>query len=568
MRSRFTSGCGSRRLSLSCVAILCAVAATLAGCDDEDAPESALRFTDVTEAAGLGGFSYESGESGRKWLPETMGAGAAFLDADGDGWSDILLVGGGAPDPAAESDVAAVQLYLNDGAGGFRAATEAAGLADLRVYGFGLCVGDVDDDGAPDAVLTTLHGPLLLRNEGGRFVAEEAFAGANGWSTAANLVDADRDGLLDLFVGGYVDWSPDNDLWCSNDGVAKSYCTPEAYRAAPIRFFHNTGEGFADRTAEVGLDALPGKTLGAVALDFDADGWPDLFVANDTERDLLLRNDGRGGYSEVGRDFGVAYDETGRARAGMGVAAGDVDGSGRPSLFVANFSKETIGVWRYDGQGIFTDRALPSGIGTASFPTLGFGLDLSDYDLDGDLDLFVANGHVQREELPDGTPAAQPPHLFVNDGQGEFVDIVPAAGSDLARPMVARGVAHADYDRDGDVDLLVTDNRGPVRLLRNEAESSTSLRVHLRGVESNREGIGAELVLRAAEASAYRTMTTCGSYLSSSEPVATFGTNGRTSLALEVRWPNGAVDRLSDLPTDADVLVEEGSGMARVLPRP
>ncbi|MGB5560532.1 MAG: CRTAC1 family protein [Paracoccaceae bacterium] len=500
-------------------------------------------------------------------MPETMGPGVAFLDANQDDWPDILVIGGGSPDPRASVKTPAMQLYLNDGSGNFLLSRGQSGLADLRAYGFGICAADHDNDGDTDAVMTALDGAYLLHNVGGDYQPRRLELGGNtGWTGAATFLDVENDGRLDLFISHYVDWSPVNDLYCSNDGIAKSYCTPEAYRGLPPLLLRNTRNGFADVTDSAGLVGLPGKSLGATLLDYNDDGWTDLFVANDTERDLLLQNLGNGRFAEVGRNLGVAYDEAGKTRAGMGVAAGYLDETGQPSLLVTNFSREMIGVYRYDGSRIFTDRALTSGIGAPSVPTLGFGLALADFDLDGDLDLFVGNGHVHHSGLPDGTEIEQPPHLFVNDGTGKFSDIVPAGDTGLSEPMLTRGVAHADYDRDGDIDILVADNRGPLRLWRNETKThGASLRIHLQGTASNRDGIGARLTIRASGRTMRHVVTSCGSYQSSSELAATFGLPPDTLANIEIAWPSGVIEEIRGVAAGQEILIQESSGSYVVL---
>ena len=538
-----------------CTALLCAA------CFDEDPGAPALRFTDVTAAAGLGGCQYRSGATGKKWLPETMGPGVAFLDANQDDWPDIMLVGGGSADPSIPGQTPAVQLFLNDRAGGFAPAPNQPGLASLRAYGFGFCAADHDNDGDTDAVFTTLDGAYLLQNADGKFEPSRLDLGRDpGWTGAAAFLDADADGKLDLLVSRYVDWSPGNDLYCSNTGTEKSYCTPEAYRGLSPVLLRNTGTGFADVTAAAGLDGLPGKSLGATILDYDGDGLTDLFVANDTERDLLLRNLGGGRFTEIGRRLGVAYDETGKTRAGMGVAAGYTDGPDQVSIFVSNFAREMIGAYRYADAGVFTDRAVISGIGPASSPTLGFGMALADLDLDGDLDLFVGNGHVHHSGLPDGTDVEQPPHLFVNNGSGEFVDVVPDGETGLSDPGLARGVAYADYDRDGDIDLLVADNRGPVRLWRNDtATDSASLRIHLQGTTANRDGIGARITVRSGQIRQQRLVSTCGSYQSGSEIAATFGLPQAANADIEIIWPGGSRQDLRGVPAGQAIVIKQGA---------
>lgn len=527
-----------------------------------------ITFSNITEEAGLGAFRHETGAVDNKWFPETMGAGGGFIDYNGDGYLDILLVGGGTWDgEPVPPDYQALWLYRNDGDGTFTLRTEEAGLGDVKAYGFGVAVADYDNNGEPDVYLTTLNENKLFRNDGGTFTEVGEMAGVAGdsvWSSSAVFFDANRDGHLDLYVGNYVEWSPENDFFCSLDGETKSYCTPEEYEGVSGRFYRNEEDGtFTDVTKEVGMeDTLPGKTLGAVALDYDRDGWPDLAVANDMERNLLFHNDGNGTFTEVGTRSGIAYDRLGRPRAGMGIDAGVVDTTGEVTLFVSNFSGQMVSVFRHVQAGLFEDRADVSMIGRSSQSTLGFGLFLFDVNLDGHLDLFVANGHVQRkiEDFRDGVTYRQPPQLFVNQsGTGTFEEYNPTGGV-LNTPLVARGAAYGDVNQDGALDVLVTENGGPAHLWRNDADVGHFLRVKLRGMESNRDGIGARVVAVAGEHSMERRVRAGSSYLSQNEKIVTFGL-GRTSRvdSLSVHWPSGQTDQFEGIEVDQTVRVVEGS---------
>ncbi|MYE03688.1 MAG: VCBS repeat-containing protein, partial [Bacteroidetes bacterium SB0662_bin_6] len=413
-----------------------------------------LSFENVTEAAGLSGFRHETGAFGLIWFPESMGSGAAFFDYDGDGWQDIALAGGGRWSAAGGSamsseEVLPLRLYRNLGDGTFSEVTETVGLAGFDgardVYGLGIAAADYDGDGDLDIYLSALAENLLFRNEGGVFVEvgrEAGVAGEAVWSSSPIFFDADRDGDLDLYVGNYVAWSPETDIYCSLDGVNKGYCTPETYEGVAGRFYRNRGDGtFADETEAAGFLPAAGKTLGVAELDFNRDGWPDLMVANDTQPDYLYVNNGDGTFSERGALSGVAYDENGKARAGMGVDTGVVDSTGQASVFVGNFSSEMIGVYRHLHDGLFIDRAALSQIGRPSLMTLTFSLFLADFDLDTDLDLFAANGHVQPEieTVQDNVGYEEKPHLFLNRGDGTFEDAAPALGGVLAEEFVGRG---------------------------------------------------------------------------------------------------------------------------------
>lgn len=533
---------------------------------DGDSRSGALRFTDVTHSAGLGNFQHVTGAFGKTWFPETMGAGCGFFDYDRDGWPDIILVRGGT---WADNDTTPVlALYQNKGDGHFVEVTGKAGLGEARGYGLGVAIGDYDNDGDDDVFLTTVGRNQLFQNNGGRFseVAQAAgLAGEEVWSTSAIFFDADKDGWLDLYVGNYVKWSPEIDIWCTIDGKTKSYCTPELYTGINSRFYHNNGDGtFSDWTARAGFAGGPGKTLGVSEFDFNRDGWPDLVVANDTQRNELYVNNGDGTFAEKGILSGIAYDENGRARAGMGIDVGVVDNTGEESVFVGNFSKEMIGVYRHAGGGLFVDRAAASKVGRISLLTLTFGLMLLDIDLDGDLDLFAANGHVvhEIEQTQDGVKFRQPPHLFLNDGEGYFTDAAPEIGGVLAAPLVARGAACADYDRDGDLDILVTENGGPAHLWRNESAGAGKhyLRVTVEGNTSNRNGYGVQLIAAAGGRRMYRRIRSGSSFMSQSEAAATFGLGAAAEVdTLFVQWPSGKVERLTSIKADREIKLFEAA---------
>ncbi len=529
---------------------------------------SSLAFTDVTQTAGLEAFRHVNGAAGEKWFPETMGAGGGFLDYDGDGHLDLALVGGGAWEADADRQVRKLWLYRNQGDGTFADVTTEALPPRLGGYGFGVAAADYDNDGDDDLFFTTLGPNHLLRNDAGVFADVTTEAGLSddeAWSTSALFFDADRDGDLDLYVGHYVVWSPEKDLWCSSDGETKGYCTPELYEGAPGRFYRNRGDGtFADETQAAGFGVSTGKTLGLAAFDFNRDGWPDLVVANDTEPDLLFQNDGDGTFTEVGVLSGIAFDERGRARAGMGLDVGVVDETGEETIFVGNFSNEMIGVYRHLSGGVFLDRAATSQIGRPSLLTLTFGLFLFDVDLDGDLDLFTANGHVQPhiERVKDNVKFRQPPHLFLNAGDGTFTDAAPTLGGALSEALVGRGAAYADYDDDGDLDILVTENNGPAHLWRNDLSGANYLRVAVAGRQSNWSGLGTRVVAFVAGQRQERRIRTGSSFLSQSEKVATFGLGRATQVdSLFIFWPSGQVDRLAGLAANQTLrLVEEPGG--------
>ena len=531
---------------------------------DAELVHTEWQFVDRTAAAGLSGFVHTTGAAGRYWLPETLGAGVGVLDYDLDGWPDIALVRGGQWE---SNTMPALALYRNAGDGSFLEVTEAAGLAESYAYGMGVAIGDYDNDGDPDILLTTVGHNHLFRNDSGRFgdVALEAgLAGETEWSTSALWVDADRDGWLDLYAGNYVKWSPATDRFCSTDGQSKSYCTPENYKGEAGRFYHNKGDGtFADWTERAGFGDSPGKTLGAATWDVNHDGWPDLVIANDTQRDEFYVNNADGTFTERGMVSGVAFDENGRPRAGMGIDVGVVDPGGEASIFVGNFSRQMFSVFRHAGDGRFVDRAARSKIGRPSLLTLTFGIVLFDADLDGDLDLFAANGHIikQVDRQQDGITYRQQPHLFLNDGEGHFADAAPEMPA-LQEPLVGRGTATIDFDRDGDQDVLVTENGGPVYLFENTAADVGGRFVEftVEGQAPNRSGYGTELVAIIDSVHQVRTLRSGSSYLSHSEATALFGLGNATQIdTLIVRWPSGQVDTLRGIEANAVLHLVEGN---------
>jgi hypothetical protein len=527
-----------------------------------------LHLADVTAQAGLA-FRHNNGSNGRKLLPETLGSGCAFLDYDADGWQDILLVNG-CDWPSSRRRRSTLRLYRNNRNGTFTDVTQSAGL-DVELYGMGVAVGDYNNDGFPDVLITCVGQNRLFRNTGkGTFVdatKTSGLAGRLGFSTSAVWFDYNRDGLLDLFVCNYVKWSEEHDVFCSVDGTQKSYCTPEAYRGDTCWLFRNRGNGtFEDVTAVSGVFDTSSKSLGVAMLDFDQDGWPDLFVANDTQPNKLYRNLRDGTFKDVALEAGVAFNADGKARAGMGVDVGDVDNSGRPSLAITNFENEMIGLYREIRPGVFEDAAQRAGIGTPSRTTLGFGCLFADLDLDGRLDLVVANGHIDEtiRGIRGNIGYAQAPHLFVNQGGGQFRDMAADAGPEFAQPKVGRGLACGDFDRDGDVDILLTANNGPARLYRNDrADSNRAIRFHLIGKGSNRDAIGATVRIHHGGESQWRMVKSGSSYLSQSELPVTFGVGRRDRIErVVIAWPSGRSDEFTNLSAGRAYECVEGSAPA------
>jgi hypothetical protein len=535
-------------------------------------PAPSIQFVDATVAAKIV-FKHTSGAFGKKYLPETMGAGVAFLDFDNDGWPDVFLVNSknwpgrpGGPTTSA--------LYRNNRDGSFADVTKAAGLA-VELYGMGAAAADFDNDGWADLYVTALGGNKLFRNQGnGTFADVTAKAGvagpAGGFGASTMFFDYDKDGKLDLFVANYVTWSIEKDLFCTLDGKTKSYCTPESYKGQSPNLYRNKGDGtFEDVTQRAGLSSASSKALGVALLDFDGDAWPDLLVANDTQPNKLFRNNGNGTFTDVGVTAGLAFGETGVARAGMGVDAADYSGTGRPSVIIGNFSNEMMGLYHNEGNGLFVDEAPTSTVGQASLLNLAFAAFFFDYDLDGRLDIFAGNGHVADDisAVQPKVKYAQPPHVFRNLGDRRFEEVVPKLGTALQRPIVARGAAYADYDNDGDLDVLVTTNNGAPTLFRNDGgNQSRFLRVRAVGTKSNRDGIGAKVTVTLANGlKPWRLVHTGSSYCSQSELRLTFGLGDQQRAeSIEVVWPSGQVDKIGPTTANQIVTVEEGKGAIAV----
>jgi len=538
-------------------------------------PSGPVEYVDVTAEAGIR-FKHNNGAAGKKYLPETLGAGAAFLDYDGDGWLDILLVNSTAwPENKGPATTAA--LYHNNGDGTFKDVTREAGLA-ASFYGIGCAVGDYDNDGLEDIYITAVGPDHLYRNlGGGKFqdVTAKAGVGDPGFGTSAAFFDYDRDGRLDLFVANYVEWSPETDVNCTLDGTNKSYCTPQKYKGQSSTLYHNRGNGtFENVTDRAGLNDPTSKSLGVAMLDYNDDGFMDLFVANDTEPNKLYKNNGNGTFTDEALTAGVAFGESGAARAGMGVDAADYDGSGRQSLVIGNFTSESMALYHNDGGGLFTDEARDSGIGKMSEQSLTFATFFFDYDLDGLLDIFAVNGHVSDDiqKVQPRVRYAQPPHLFRNLGRKKFEEVTGKVGRALGRAIVGRGAAYGDYDNDGDLDLLVTANGGPARLYRNDnANQNDVLKVKLVGSRSNRDAVGARVTVSGPNSFKTRnTVRTGSSYASQSELTLTFGLgkpDGTDRIyTLEIAWPSGEKATVQQVKANQLLVVQEGQGVTKSEP--
>jgi enediyne biosynthesis protein E4 len=529
-----------------------------------------MQFTNVTEPAGLR-FNHDAGATGDKWYPETIGSGGGFFDYDGDGRVDTLLINGRHWPHSRQPPEPSMRLYRNLGDGTFADMTAAAGL-DIPLYGMGFTAADYDNDGDQDLLVTGYLQHLFFVNNGdGTFREATAEVGIHTgkWGTAAAFFDYDRDGFLDLVIGNYVDWDADKEkgLDCTYGTPAKDYCGVRYFRGQGLTLYRNLRNGrFAEVTPAVGIEAKDAKVLGITVLDVDDDGWPDLFVANDTTPSLVFRNRGDGTFEEVGERTGVVLDTGGLAFAGMGVDAAYVKNDGQLCIAIGNFAGEptTLHCQVRSGSSyasdLFAEMSQWAGIGKATLRSVTFGLFFVDIDLDGFDDLFMVNGHVFNEERLRNIPYAQRPQLFRNLGTGQFEEIVPAEGTPLALRLIGRGAAYGDYDGDGDLDILLTTNQGPAYVLRNDTPRQAHfLRLKLQGTRSNRDGIGAKVRVYTANGVLHKMVRTGSSYLSQNELPLTFGLGSSTAIErVKISWPSGIVDEVADLAVDTTLLVTEG----------
>jgi hypothetical protein len=526
-----------------------------------------VTFTDVTAQAGIK-FVHNAGKDGKKYLPETVGSGAAFIDVDGDGWSDILLINGKDWTPKGRKSTAA--LYRNNHNGTFTDITKGSGL-DIEIYGIGVAVGDYDNDGKDDVYITALEGDHLFHNDGGgKFSDVTRAAGINNanFGTSVAWVDYDRDGKLDLFVANYVQWSQKTDAFCSLDGAAKSYCTPESYKGVANKLYHNLGGGkFADVTAKAGLADATSKSLGIGVIDYDGDGWPDLFVANDTQTNKLYHNNKNGTFTETGMTAGIAYGDDGAARGAMGVDWADYDRSGRPHILVGNFSNQMLALYHNEGSGLFVDESPGSIVGKDSLTSLTFGAFFFDYDLDGYPDILAANGHIE-EQIGRVQPKIhyeEPPLLFRNLGSKKFENTSGKVGAAFTKPLVARGAIYGDFDHDGDLDVLITDCGGPAHLFRNDGGNKNHwLRVKTIGTKANRDGIGATVRIESASGKQWNTVRSGSSYASQSDLALTFGIGQDPAVtSIEVEWPSGTKQKFANIQPNQAIVVDETKGILK-----
>jgi hypothetical protein len=532
-----------------------------------NAPVIAVQFVDVTAKAGIH-FTHNSGATGKRYLPETLGAGCAFVDVDGDGWPDIFFINGKDFTPGGRRSLPA--LYHNNHNGTFTDVTRGSGL-DIETYGMGVAVADYDNDGLPDIYLTTLEGDHLFHNEGHNHFRDVTAASGihnSNFGTSAAWFDYDKDGKPDLIVADYASWSKKTDLWCSLDGTSKSYCTPESYRGSASHLFHNLGNGkFEDVTQKAGLGDNTSKSLGVLIFDFNGDGWPDIFLSNDTQPNKLYKNNGNGTFTEEGMQAGVAYGEDGTARGAMGVDAADYDHTGRPDLLIGNFANQMLGLYHNEGKGFFVDEAPSSTVGRSSLLSLTFAAFFFDYDLDGWPDILAANGHIEPEinKVQPKVHYKEAPLMFRNEGHGRFENVSDDLGPDFRKPIVARGAAYADFDHDGDLDFVVNNNDGPAMLYRNDGGNRNHwVAFHLIGEKSNRSALGAIVRVESALGNQWQTVHSGSSYCSQSTLNPTFGlAQDKMIQSVSVEWPSGIKQHFTNLAPNQILTIDELKGIVK-----
>ncbi len=518
---------------------------------------------------------HENAATPEKYLIETMGSGCGWLDYDNDGLLDLYLVNGAATKIYTPKAPLRSALYRNNGDGTFTDVTEKTGVGAEGLFGMGIAVGDYDNDGFPDLYVAGYGRGILYHNNGnGTFTDVTSLAGVANtgkWGSSAAWFDYDNDGKLDLIIANYVDWSPENNIWCGdrNPGY-RAYCHPDVYHGQRPTLYHNNGDGtFTDVSVASGIAVKAGNGLGVVTFDFDNDGWQDVFIANDSMPNFLFRNNHDGTFRETAYLAGVAASEDGKTEAGMGTDAADSRGTGWMDLFVTHLDYEHARLYRNLRDGSFQDSTYAVKLGYATFNSSGFGTRLIDYDNDGNRDIFIANGHIMDniQLYHAETHYAEPKQVFKNDGRGVFENVSDRLGPDIEAPRVSRGLAAADFDNDGDLDLLVSNNGQAPQLLRNDGGNQNHwLEIYLIGTRSNRDGVGARVNVIAGDKTSYDERKGGMSYQSAQDPRLHFGLGSRTKIdSIEVRWPSGTVDRIVNMESDRILTLEEGKG---IVPRP
>jgi len=534
-------------------------------------------FTDVARAAGIS-FTHDNAASAEKYLIETMGSGCGWIDYDQNGLLDLYLVNGAATRWYIPKRPLRSALYKNNGDGSFTDVTEHAGVGARGLFGMGVAVGDYDNDGFPDLFVLGYGRCILYHNNGdGTFsdVTSQAGVGNLGkWGSSAAWFDYDNDGKLDLVIANYVDWSPENNFYCGNQGPGlRSYCHPDVFHGQPPTLYHNNGDGtFTNVTMRSGLGQQPGNGLGIVTFDYDNDGWQDIFIANDSMPNFLFHNNRDGTFREVAYPAGVAVGIDGQFEAGMGTDAADTTGIGRLDLVVTHLDQQLARLYRNLGDGLFEDATYSSKISYATFHLSGFGTRFIDFDNDGRRDLFMANGHVldNIQLYHAETRYAEPKLMFRNAGSGMFENVSDQLGPDFLLPRVSRGAAIGDFDNDGALDILVSNNGQSPQLLRNDGGNRNHwLQLSLIGTRSNRDAVGARVKVTAGDLVLYEERKGGMSYQSAQDPRLHFGLGQRSVIGqIEIKWPSGTVSKLTNLEADQILAIEEGQGLVqRSFPR-
>jgi hypothetical protein len=529
-----------------------------------------VAFLDITDSAGID-FRHVNAASHEKYLIETMGSGCGWIDYNQDGLLDIYLVNGAATSAFTPDQPLRSALYRNNGDGTFTDVTEEAGIGAEGLFGMGVAVGDYDNDGFPDLLVLGYGRCILYHNNGnGSFTDVTARAGvanSSRWASSAAWFDYDNDGHLDLVIANYVNWSPARNFYCGDPGPGmRSYCHPDDFHGEPPTLFHNNGDGtFSDVSKSSKVGFKPGNGLGVVTFDYDNDGWQDIFIANDSMPNFLFHNNRDGTFTELAYEAGVAVSEDGLFEAGMGTDAADTTGDGRLDLVVTHLDLQLARLYRNLSDYSFEDATFSSSLSYATYHTSGFGARFFDYDNDGGRDLFIANGHVldNVRMYHADTSYAEPKLMFRNLGKGTFENVSNLLGPDLQRPRVSRGVAVGDFDNDGDLDILISNNGEKPQLLRNDRSNNNHwLEIFLIGSKSNRDGVGARVSLCSGDFRAYDQRKGGMSYQSAQDPRLHFGLGKHTRVdKLEIIWPSRMVTRLSDIPCDQIITVKEGTGI-------
>jgi hypothetical protein len=531
-----------------------------------------VRYTDIRKAAGIT-FLQDSTQTDQKYYLETMGTGVAWLDYDQDGLMDLYFVQSAATDIYAPAAPLRSALYHNNGDGTFSDVTEKARLGGEGHYGQGVAVADFDNDGYPDLYITGYGRAILYRNNhDGTFTDVTAKAGVadeGGWSTSAGWFDYDKDGWLDLVVANYIDWTPKNNIWCGERAPGyRSYCNPGNYKGQKTKLYHNNHDGtFTDVSEKSGVGLPESKGMGVVLADFNNDGWPDIVIANDTWPNFLFLNNRDGTFKDVSLVSGIAASEDGGYEAGMGIDAADVNGDGLPDVYITHLDFELNRLYHNNGDGSFTDATYSSGIGNKARLLSGVAAKFLDYDNDGWIDIVQLNGAMlDNESLYHSEVSYKEPMLmFHNLGQGRFEKSSETLGPDFLRPVAGRGLATADFDNDGDIDIAANNRGDYPELLRNDGGNTNHwLEVLLIGAKSNRDGIGSVLKLTSEGFVQVQQCQGGGSYMSSSDPRIHFGLGKRTKIeSLAIAWPSGQVDKLANPPVDRIIAVKEGVGIVQ-----